>query len=166
MKMSKEDLKTADFQVRPAKAEDSSAVCDVLRRSIAACCVADHQGNQSIIDAWLANKTPENVRSWVTSEENCFFVAEIKGSIIGAANLSKTGYILLLYICLEARFLGIGKALLSALEDEAKRLDLKEMHLESTKTSHSFYLRNEFKDEGSEVSSFGIPCYKMRKILL
>ncbi len=69
------------------------------------------------------------------------------------------------YLSPDARFLGVGKALLLALEDHARRCELKEMTLSSTETGYQFYLRNGFKDVGKELSSFGTPCIKMSKAL-
>jgi hypothetical protein len=44
---------------------DASAACDVMRRSIAELCVADHKNDPTILGRWLNNKTPENFRSWI-----------------------------------------------------------------------------------------------------
>ncbi len=154
-----------NFTIRLAIDKDASAVCEVLRRSIVECCIADHKNNQVILDAWLANKTPENVQSWISSADSYFLVAESHHQIVGAASVSKTGMVLLCYLSPEARFRGIGKALLLALEDHARRCKLEEITLSSTETGYQFYLRNGFKDEGKELSSFGIPSLKMRKTL-
>jgi N-acetylglutamate synthase-like GNAT family acetyltransferase len=154
-----------NLSIRLALDKDAPAVCEVLRRSIVECCLKDHKNNQAILDAWLANKTPENVQSWISSADSHFLIAEKHHQIVGAASLSKTGVVLLCYLSPDARFLGVGKALLLALEDHARRCELKEMTLSSTETGYQFYLRNGFKDVGKELSSFGTPCIKMSKAL-
>jgi hypothetical protein len=50
-----------------------------LRRSIRELCVADHGHNEHVLSAWLADKTPENVRAWITSPSS-FSVVIVEGS--------------------------------------------------------------------------------------
>jgi hypothetical protein len=52
---------------------------------------------------------------------------------------------------------------LVALEEEACRRGLREVSVSSTRTAHSFYLRNEFVDEGSSESTLGLDSLRMRK---
>jgi hypothetical protein len=44
---------------RRARVEDAAAACDVMRRSITELCLADHANDPTILEAWLANKTPD-----------------------------------------------------------------------------------------------------------
>jgi hypothetical protein len=83
-------------------------------------CVEDHRGDPTILNAWLANKTPESVRGWFQSRGYAT-VAERDGVIVGTAMLLESGDIALCYLVPEARFAGIGKAMLLALENEALR---------------------------------------------
>ena len=43
--------------IRRAIVTDASGACEVVRRSISELCVDDHQGDQTTIGAWIANKT-------------------------------------------------------------------------------------------------------------
>src|SRR5215217_5238953 len=99
------------FTVRKAVPEDAEATCLVVRRSITECCVEDHGGNPVILHAWLANKTPESMRGWFQSRGYAV-VAERAGVIVGSAMLLENGHIALCYLVPEARFIGIGKAML------------------------------------------------------
>lgn len=56
------------MEIRRATPEDAEAACQVLRRSITELCIADHQGDAQSLAAWLANKTPENVRRWTANQ--------------------------------------------------------------------------------------------------
>src|SRR3979409_2171265 len=47
------------MKVRDAVPEDAAAACQVVRRSIAALCLADHRNDPEIMGRWLGNKTPE-----------------------------------------------------------------------------------------------------------
>jgi GNAT superfamily N-acetyltransferase len=151
--------------VREASELDAQAACDVLRRSIAECCTDDHQNEPSLLEAWLSNKTPDNVRDWLKVKSSFAVVAETDDVVVGFAMLLASGEIPLFYLVPEARFKGVGKSLLGALEVEAQRRGIGELYLESTKTAHPFYLRNGFLDSGAPEVAFGIEGYPMRKQL-
>ena len=153
------------WTVRAANAGDAEAACQVLRRSIAECCVEDHRNDSSVLDPWLRNKTPQNVRAWFCTAGNFPVVAEIDGSIGGVALMSPEGEIGLCYLLPEARFRGAGKALLSALEAEAVRRGLRSLHLESTVTAKPFYLRNGFESAGEPKAASGAVAFPLRKVL-
>jgi hypothetical protein len=65
----------ANTEIRDAVVADAPAACDVLRRSIAELCGADHKGDPAILERWLANKTPESVASWMTQPGNSVLLA-------------------------------------------------------------------------------------------
>ena len=118
--------------VRIATVQDADMACHVLRRSITECCVEDHKNRASVLDVWLKNKTPQNVRTWFQNPGSFPVVAEVDGKIVGVALMSRSGEIALCYLVPEARFIGAGKALLSFMEIEAARRGLGSLHLEST----------------------------------
>ena len=151
--------------MRLAQEADTAAACEVLRRSITECCVADHRGDDVLMQSWLANKTPDNVHRWLTAGSACFVVAESGNEIVGVAMLLECGEITLCYLTPEARFQGCGKKLLSALEDQARRLGLSNLRLQSTKMARDFYRRNGFEDSGPAESRHGIRSFPMTKAL-
>ena len=114
--------------------------------------------------SWLRNKTPENFRSWFESD-SCALVAEVNGELVGTAMLKADGMIVLFYVVPEARFSGIGKAMLHALEVEAAKRRLKRIELDSTKTAYDFHLRNGFRDTGFEESAFGLSARRLQKVI-
>ena len=134
--------------------DDAVAACSVLRRSIAELCAADHRGDAPTMAAWLANKTPDNVRRWAGNQH--FFVAAEAGAILGVAALSPAGRITLNYVSPEARFRGVSKALVARIEVEAATLGLEAITLESTATARRFYAAAGYVDAGPPVPGFGI----------
>src|ERR1700733_14128188 len=67
-------LNDAAMKIRDAVPEDAPAACQVMRRSIAELCAADHHDDPAILQRWLSNKTPEVFRSWI-KPENALLVA-------------------------------------------------------------------------------------------
>lgn len=150
--------------IRCALPEDADAACRVLRRSIEECCAEDHRRDPKILTAWLANKTPENVRSWFGST-GYSVVAENPDGIVGVAMLSGKGSIALNYLIPEALYKGVGREMLAALEAEARKRGFRQVELTSTRTAHQFYLRNGYTDTGRNGAAFGMSAPGMIKTL-
>lgn len=125
----------------------------------------DHHRDPTVLAAWLANKTPEDVRSWIASSDAFGVVAESAGAIVGFAMLTLPGEISLCYLVPEAQGLGVGRAMLTTLENEAARRNLAELTLRSTKSAHRFYLRLGFVDSGPARRGRFITAQPMRKVL-
>jgi GNAT superfamily N-acetyltransferase len=154
------------FVIRKAMPDDAPAACAVLRRSIQECCIEDHQNDASILAAWLKDKTPENIRSWFESTRGYAVIAEIDGKVAGTAMLGENDRIALCYLLPEARFIGVGKAMLSALEDEGRKRGLPAIELGSTKTAEAFYRRNGYIETGIDETVFGLTSRGMQKVIL
>jgi len=148
---------------RPAIEKDAHTICNVLRRSIAECCIDDHHNDAALLEAWLRNKTPGNVAIWITSQSNFAVVAEAMGEVQGFGLMSHSGEIRMCYVLPEVRYTGVGKALLRAMENEAAGMEIDEMRLYSTGTGLSFYRRNGFQHNGEPQSFFGIMTYPCAK---
>ncbi len=148
-----------------AKPDDAACACEVLRRSISECCVEDHRNDASVLAAWLGNKTPENVASWFSSPAHFSLVAQADGEIAGVGMLTRAGKIVLFYVSPAARFTGVGKALLQAIETHALASGLGSLQVMSTFTARPFYLRHGFTEAGSATSAFGSEVVSMAKKL-
>jgi GNAT superfamily N-acetyltransferase len=142
--------------------DDVAAICEVLRRSIVELCAADHGHDPKFLDGWLANKTPENVAAWIADPGNVFYVADAGGRIAGAAAMNRSGTITLNYVSPDARFKGVSKSLLAALEREAAAMGLTRCTLESTKTARRFYQMAGYRE--TEGAACGV-CRPMVKDL-
>lgn len=130
---------------RPATDDDSPVAVDVLRRSIVELCHDDHGNDPSEIAAWLHNKTTETWRSWVNNPDLSVLVAEEDGVVRGVGMATITGYILLNYVHPDARFRGVGKAVMDALEREAGLRGVERTTLETTRTARRFYLARGYR---------------------
>ena len=142
----------ADVKIREARAADAAAACEVLRRSIVELCEAGHHNDRALLQGWLANKTPENVVAWICDPSSIFLVAVDGAAIIGVASMSKGGCILLNYVSPEARFKGVSKALLRALERKAMEFGLTQCRLESTNTARHFYRMAGYREQSDPAA--------------
>ncbi len=154
------------MQVRDASLEDAAAACRVLKRSIAELCEADYRNDPTILARWLGNKTPENFTSWVEQTDNSVLVAVESGDILAVGSVTDTGTIGLNYVCPDARFRGVSRALLRALETRAAERGNTRCKLTSTETARRFYLLNGYVEDGAPVGNFGTASgYPMSKAL-
>jgi GNAT superfamily N-acetyltransferase len=155
------------MEIRDAVAEDAPVACQVLRRSITELCVADHGNDPSILVGWLSNKTPEIVASWIAAPNNSVLVAVEHGAILAVGSITNVGELTLNYVSPDARFRGVSRALLRALERRAiERGDVR-VFLTSTETAHRFYLANGYVEDGLLAGKFGTHAsYAMSKGLV
>ena len=56
----------SNMLIREGRSNDAEKACRVLRSSIVELCQADHKGDAETLELWLANKTTENMRRWMT----------------------------------------------------------------------------------------------------
>jgi GNAT superfamily N-acetyltransferase len=152
--------------VREARDEDAEAACHVIRCSIVELCRADHQGHGPTLAAWLANKTPENVRKWIGDRNNHMLVADEDGAILGVAAIQSSGKVTLNYVSPDGRFRGVSKALVARLEARAMELGLAACTLDSTDTARQFYRSIGYNEAGPPEAGFGMSLrYPMAKML-
>ena len=151
------------MKVRDATLDDASAACDVMRRSIAELCVADHRNDPTILGRWLGNKTPEIFRSWIRPGNSLLVVVE-NDEILAVGSVTDDGEITLNYVSRDARFCGVSTALLAKLEERAIERGNEVCRLESTETARRFYLARGYSGEGPAGRKFGTTSgYPMSK---
>ena len=107
------------MEIRDATADDAALACDVLRRSIAELCIADHRNDPEILMKWLANKTPDIVASWIVDPNSSVLLAAEGDAVLGVGAVTDGGEITLNYVSPAARFCGVSRAVLVALEARA-----------------------------------------------
>ena len=156
----------ADMEIRDAVAEDAPAACHVLRRSISELCIADHKNDPTILTRWLSNKTPEIVTSWIADPKASVLVAAERGAILAVGSVTDGGEITLNYVSPDARFRGVSRALLNALEARAIQRNNLRCTLTSTETARRFYHANGYIEDGAVAGKFGTRAsYVMSKPL-
>jgi GNAT superfamily N-acetyltransferase len=131
------------MKIRDAVAEDAPAACQVLRRSISELCVADHKNDPTILTRWLS----------------------VEGStILAVGSVTNEGEITLNYVSPDARFRGVSRALLCALEARAIQRGNVRCTLTSTETARRFYHANGYVEDGTVAGKFGTcASYPMSK---
>jgi len=142
-------------RIRDATSDDAEAACEVLRRSISELCVADHGNDPAILKAWLANKRPEIVAAWARQPGNSLLVAVEADTILAVGSVTDAGEITLNYVAPQARFRGVSRALLAALEGRAAERGNTRCTLTSTETAHRFYRSAGYVDDGVPTGNFG-----------
>ena len=152
------------MHIRDAVPEDAAAACGVLRRSITELCAADHHNDPELLAGWLANKTVANVLSWIRPG-NSLLVAEEADAILAVGSVTDAGMITLNYVSPMARFRGVSRALIQALEDRARECGNATCRLTSTATAHRFYRANGYEDDGPPVALGRMTGYPMAKSL-
>jgi GNAT superfamily N-acetyltransferase len=144
-----------NVRIRDAAPEDAVAACRVLRESISRLCIADHGSDPAILNAWLANKTPETVAAWAMQPGNSLLLAVEGDVILAVGSVTDAGEITLNYVAPDARFRGVRRALLSALEARAVERGNCRCRLTSTETAHRFYQSAGYVDDGAPQRKFG-----------
>lgn len=127
------------MRIRRATLIDASGGIDTIRRSITELCIPDHRGDMQKLGSWLSNKTVASWATWVAREDAVVLVSEQESKIVGVGMADFRGEILLNYVHPAARFSGVSKAILSALEEKLRTHDVKTCRLESTVTARRFY---------------------------
>ena len=154
------------MEVRDGRAEDAPAACQVLRRSITELCIADHKNDPAILARWLENKTPEIVKSWITQPGHSVLVAVENKDILAVGSVTDEGRIALNYVSPDARFRGVSRALLGALEARALDRGATRCTLTSTETGRRLYQASGYLEDGSPAGEFGTASgYPMSKAL-
>jgi GNAT superfamily N-acetyltransferase len=141
--------------VREARPEDALKICQVLRRSIAELCEADHRGDAVTLAAWLENKTPETVARWMTRPDATYLVAIEEDAVAAVGAVTDGGEILLNYVSPDARFRGMNHAVLAAMEARAAERGATRCTLTSTETARPFYLARGYRQTGAPTRTFG-----------
>jgi GNAT superfamily N-acetyltransferase len=154
------------MQIRDATPQDASAACIVLRRSIEELCEADHRNDPSILARWLGNKTHDNFCAWIKQPDNLVLVAVEDKDILAVGSVSDAGTIGLNYVSPDARFQGVSRAMLRALEVRAAERGNRQCNLTSTETARRFYLSSGYVENGPPLGGFGTSSgYSMSKAL-
>lgn len=153
------------IDIRKAAPADAPSACALLRRSIEQGCELDHRGRSEVLDAWLGNKTPENVAAWFASPTNHAIVAERDGELLGLALLTQAGKLALCYVQPDALRIGVGRALLAAVEEQARAWNIRKLFLHSPESAAMFFERHGYTNSGMDKSCFGLECNLMWKSL-
>lgn len=152
-------------RVRRAQAQDAAGAAELLRNSIRELCRADHRDDPAVLAAWLANKTAGNLERWIADLGAIVLVAECDGALVAVGAVRHEGEITLNYVAPAARLRGASKAMVAALEGEARRLGVVRVRLNSTATARRFYCALGYTDTGAPYEAFGLASFPMARDL-
>jgi len=156
----------AGVVVRAATLADSERALLVVRQSIEQLCVADHRNDTATLERWLSNKTPAHFARWLAQPDGLLVVAELDGCLRGVGNVVRAGKIHLCYVEPGFERVGLGRAILTALEAQARAWGLEEVALESSCNARGFYARHGYEPAGAPEEAFGVlRCYPLKKAL-
>jgi GNAT superfamily N-acetyltransferase len=154
------------MQIRDAVPEDADAACETIRRSIGELCTADHGNDPEILTRWLGNKRPDIFQSWIANPDASLLVAVEDGHVLAVGGVTNAGEITLNYVSPDARFRGVSRAMLRALEARTAERGNTHCRLHSTETARRFYLANGYTEVGPPAGKFGTTSsYPMTKTL-
>lgn len=154
------------FTVRRASPRDAAGAVDTLRSSITELCLEDHQNDAATLATWLQNKTVEHFNRWLLTPTNFLVVGDDGAVICGVGLIDQGGHVRLCYVRADRQRLGVGRALLNALEAQASSWGLGEVRLTSSATARKFYERQGYAADGEPVPAFGVARgYPYRKRL-
>jgi GNAT superfamily N-acetyltransferase len=142
------------MQVRPAQIADAERAIGVIRRSVQELCALDHNSDRATLSMWLSNKTADNMRRWIAA--HTVLVAVEGERMTGVAAVRADGEVFLNYVAPEARFQGVSKCLMQAIEAWASSCGLKWLTLESSATALRFYLSTGWTITGPPQPGFGV----------
>lgn len=146
------------IDIRKAAPGDAPAACSLLRRSIEEGRRDDHRDDPEVLGPWLGNKTPATVATWFSTPSNFALVAESEGQLVGLALLTQAGKVALCYVLPEALRCGVGRALLAAVEEQARIWNINKLFLHSPAGASAFFERHGYLNAGKEKSCFGLEC--------
>ena len=150
------------MEIRNATLEDAAAAAELLRRSITELCVADHRNDPEILAPWVRNKTPESLAAWIELPSNSVLVAVKATTLLGIRIVTDQGEITLNYVSPDARFQGVTRALLAAMEVRALARGNVVAALTSTVTARRFYLSAGYLDDPTRTDAYGAPMLSRR----
>lgn len=127
-------IELADFK-------DHQDILAVIEQSILSC-VADHQNEPKNIEAWLSNKTSDQLKMWL--QQHIGYSYKIDNRVQGFILFSASGYIFLNYVSPKHQGHGIGSALLHTATTHLNTLQINTLHVESTLTAANFYKNSGF----------------------
>ncbi len=154
------------FKVRAMRLGEFNIVSKLVYDSVHTLCTKDYTNEQ--LDAWV----PKNMYmpAFRRSIARCYAIVAVNSQkqIVGFMSTEKDGYVNRLYTHPSYVNMGVASMLLKTTEEWAKRKNIKELILESSKSAEAFYKARGFEKCGEIVSiknNLRFVSAKMRKEL-
>jgi len=156
-----------DIVTRRATPDDAAAACALVRASIEQGCVADHKQRPELLQAWLGNKNLQTVLGWFSSSSNYAVVAEQvtdgqgnapARTLVGMALLTQAGKLALFYVQPDILRSGVGNAMLTAVEAQARTWNIGKLHMHCPTSASGFFERHAYINAGKDKACYGLEC--------
>lgn len=147
--------------LRHGQPQDAEALCAIHVRAILEACRLDYPPEQ--LAAWVAPYRPAWHRQALADPGLWWWVGGHGEAPGGFACWDPNGWVTLLYVDPTQARRGLGRALLGAVEAEAKLLGLPGLRLKATVTAAPFYRGLGYQDGGRTEDGVGKACHRMRK---
>jgi putative acetyltransferase len=129
-------------QIRAFHPDDAPTLLTLFRDTIRRVNARDYSPGQ--IRAWASDEI--DAAEWAARFAGRFVaVAESGGRIVGFAELETDGHIDRFYVSADHQRLGVGRALLGAIAEEARRLGIGRLFTEASVTARPFFERQRFE---------------------
>jgi GNAT superfamily N-acetyltransferase len=133
-------------KIRPLEAGDFPGISDLIRNTLLVSNLPDYD-LQTILEL-SASFSEQEIRALIGRRE--FFVYEQEeGRLEGVIGLEGTG-VYDFFVAPDRQGRGVGRALLSFVEELARRRGIEELHLSSSLTAVGFYERLGYRRTGAE----------------
>jgi len=133
---------SAAFTVRRWTQADTEDLGALFRRSVREVASRDYRPAQ--IEAWV--KAPGEIETWTERmRSRVSFVAEEAGRLIGFIQYEPPDHIDMTYVHPETQRRGVARALLAAVEAEARTRDVPLLNVEASITSRPFFEAHGFE---------------------
>jgi putative acetyltransferase len=124
------------IEVRRFRAGDAPALVALFRDTVHRINIRDYSPEQ--VQAWAPDEIDEPYGADTLSRRFCL-VAESDGAIVGFGDLEGEGHLDRLYVHADHQARGVGRALLAALEAEARRRGCRRIFTEASLTARPFF---------------------------
>jgi putative acetyltransferase len=153
------------MQLRIFRPADAEAIVALFRDTIRRVNCRDYSAEQILV--WAPDEI--DVERWRRRLLSHFtVVAELAGAIVGFGNLAENGHVDCFYVHADHQGQGIGRALLNALEDEARRRQISRLFSEVSITARPFFERLGFTTlqlQTVEFRNVSFVNFRMEKLL-
>ena len=152
-----------DRSIRLARADEAKAITTIVRSSISELCFDDQHGDATRIDAWLADKTEDEIMAWIAAPDLSIFVIQCHTGLVAAGCHRDDGVILMNYVSPFYRFQGLSDRMLAHLEASIATLGIATARLVSTRTAIGFYKKRGWHAYGDPIPCMGVTGQPMMK---
>lgn len=154
------------IEISTATSSDAGIISRIAERSIRVGCAADHRNDPRIVAAWTRNNNLAQIQPWLADPRLRLTLARLQGRPVGAAMASVNGRIAFCYVQPEWFRRGAGQALVRDSETWLRERGVVQVRLNSTRTSHAFYLHLGFEQSAEAFAIGGVTAIAMHKPLI